>query len=184
MAEQRLTIRMEIAIMAALGYALSFIKFGGLWAQGGSISLVMVPIILLAFRRGWKAGMVAGLLIGILKLLLGGTLIHPIQIILDYPLPYAAIGLAGLFTLKPTYSLLQKTAVAALGIGLAAAIRLLCHFISGVVWFGQWAPEGMPVATYSFFYNLSYLLPETVISLVAIIVLVKMSPHLFQLREG
>lgn len=137
MSNQRLIVMMEIAVMAALAYALSFVKFGGLWPQGGSISLVMIPIIVLAFRRGWMAGVVAGFLVGIIKLLLGGYVVHPVQLILDYPLPYAVIGLAGLFALKPTYS---------------------------------------------FLYNISYLAPETLISLIAVLLLVKVRPQIFQAR--
>lgn len=182
MSNQRLTVMMEIAVMAALAYALSFVKFGGLWPQGGSISLVMIPIIVLAFRRGWMAGVVAGFLVGIIKLLLGGYVVHPVQLILDYPLPYAAIGLAGLFALKPTYSFASKIGIATVGIIIAATVRLLSHFTAGVIWFGSYAPEGMPVETYSFLYNISYLAPETLISLIAVLLLVKVRPQIFQAR--
>src|SRR5699024_11747938 len=50
--------------------SIPFLKFS-IWAQGGSISLVMIPIFLLSFRWGLKGGLVGGALLGILKLILG-----------------------------------------------------------------------------------------------------------------
>lgn len=168
MQREQTTIMVETALMAAMAYVLSLVQFGGLWTQGGSISLVMIPIVILAFRRGWKAGITAGLLVGLLKAMLGGYVIHPIQFILDYPVGYAAIGLAGLFSLSKE----RKILYAVLGISLAALTRMVAHIISGVVWFGSYAPEGMPVFQYSLWYNLSYLLPELILNSIVIIILV------------
>jgi thiamine transporter len=177
---RKILLMVEIAMMAALAYVFSLIQFSGLWGQGGSVSLVMIPIMILAFRRGLVAGLIVGLIVGVLKALLGGFIVHPIQLLLDYPLAYAMVGLAGLFALKPTQSNLRKILFATIGVVLAASVRFLSHFVSGVVWFGEYAPEGTPVPLYSFVYNLSYLGPETVISLIVVLFLVKMSPQLFQ----
>ena len=45
-------------------------------------------------------------------------------------------------------------------------VRFLCHFITGVVIWGQWAPEGMGKFLYSLVYNGSYMLPELVLTVV------------------
>jgi thiamine transporter len=180
MSSKRILLMVEISMMAALAYAFSWIQFSGFWPQGGSVSLVMVPILVLAFRRGLVAGLVAGLIVGILKAMLGGYIVHPIQLLLDYPVPYMAIGLAGLFSLRPNRSLKYNISIATLGILLATSIRLLSHYLSGVVWFGEYAPEGMPVHLYSIVYNVSYLVPEIIISLAIVLLLVKSSPQLFQ----
>ena len=58
-----------------------------LWraAQGGSITLELLPIIVLAFRRGGVAGLMGGGQFGVLQIILGGYIYHPVQVILDYP---------------------------------------------------------------------------------------------------
>lgn len=184
MNSSKLVIMVEIAIMAALAFVLSLIKFGWLWPQGGSVSLVMIPILIIAFRRGWLAGVVAGLIVGIVKLILGGYVVHPIQLLLDYPVAYAVIGFAGFFIFQQTHSMNKKISLVIFGVTLGASLRLLSHFTSGVVWFGEYAPEGTPVAIYSFTYNFSYLAPEVLISLVIIVALIKISPQLFQAKTA
>ncbi|WP_276914368.1 energy-coupled thiamine transporter ThiT [Aneurinibacillus aneurinilyticus] len=184
MRNEKLLTMLETAIMATLAYALSFIKFGGFWAQGGSISLVMIPIVLLSFRRGVKAGLTAGLIVGLLKLMLGGSIVHPVQVLLDYPLPYAVIGLSGLFAASGAAGKAATMTRAVLGITLAASLRFLCHFSSGIIWFGSFAPEGMHAAWYSFLYNVSYLVPEILINSTIIWILLSsraslLTPHSF-----
>jgi thiamine transporter len=46
------------------------------------------------------------------------------------------------------------------------AVRLFFHFLSGVVFFGSYAPAGTSIYLYSFVTNLTYLLPNLVICLV------------------
>lgn len=60
----------EIALMTALALILDRIEFSGPWVMGGSITLVMLPIFVMAFRRGVKVGVATGLLVGTLKLVL------------------------------------------------------------------------------------------------------------------
>ena len=49
------------------------------------------------------------------------------------------------------------------GTGLAFLARFVCHFISGVVFFGSYAPEGMSPVWYSLVFNITYLVPEMLI---------------------
>ena len=133
--------------------------------QGGSITLETVPVFFLACWGGFRLGCSAGLLAGLLQLLLGAYVLHPVQVILDYPLPFALLGLAGLLPHHPR-----------LGILLGGATRFLSHFASGVVFFGSYAPEGTPVWLYSLLYNLSYTGPETLIAIVAVPFLLKRIP--------
>ncbi|MBQ7688369.1 MAG: energy-coupled thiamine transporter ThiT, partial [Clostridia bacterium] len=48
----------------------------------------------------------------------------------------------------------------------------VCHFITGVVIWGQWAPEGMGKYLYSLLYNGQYMLPELIITVVLAAVLI------------
>lgn len=158
----RLQTLIEIAVMAAMAYVLDFVQFSGFWPQGGSVSLVMIPLVVLSFRRGVAAGVLAGLIVGIVKLLFGGYMVHPVQIVLDYPLPYALLGLAGLFHRGREGAPPLSTVLA--GVALAGGLSFVSHFVSGVVWFGEYAPEGMNVWVYSLVYNLSYIVPEIIIT--------------------
>ncbi|WP_203362580.1 energy-coupled thiamine transporter ThiT [Bacillus sp. REN10] len=176
MDRNKLVTMIEIAVMAGLAQILSLFKFGALWAYGGSISLVMVPIFLMAYRRGLKAGIVTGLIVGLLGLILGGTIVHPIQLALDYPLAYAVLGLAGVMAAASEMNVNRIIS----GLMLGTFLRLACHFISGVVWFGQYAPDGWPVVLYSIAYNASYLIPEMLITALVLVFLYKTSPSFFK----
>jgi thiamine transporter len=158
--QRRLLTLTEIAIMAAIGVLLStYVKIQGLWPQGGSISLVMLPIALLSFRRGWVAGVICGLLVGLINLMVEPFVVHPVQVVLDIPRG-------------------KQVTRAILGLILAGGLRLLSHFISGVIWFGQYAPKGMNVAMYSFLYNVSYILPDVIIAAVLMTILITQAPQL------
>lgn len=146
----------EVSLAAAVALVLSLLP---VWRmpQGGSVSLAMIPIFVIALRRGTKAGFVAGGLLGVLKLLFGAFMLHPVQVILDYPLPFALLGLAGLFPAKPF-----------LGIILGSCGRFVSHVLAGVVFFAAYAPEGVSPLVYSLTYNASYLVFEVILALVVI----------------
>ncbi|MGM7637020.1 energy-coupled thiamine transporter ThiT [Bacillus sp. Hm123] len=176
MDRNKLVTMIEIAVMAGLAQILSLFEFGALWAYGGSVSLVMVPIFLMAFRRGLKAGVLTGLIVGLLGLVLGGTIVHPVQLVLDYPLAYAVLGLAGVMSVASEMNVSRIIS----GLMLGTLLRLACHFISGVVWFGQYTPDDWPVAWYSIVYNASYLIPEMLITTLVLVFLYKTSPSFFK----
>ncbi|SDW01904.1 thiamine transporter [Marininema mesophilum] len=177
MERERLLIMMEIAIMAAIGGILSNYVAIQIWPQGGSASLVMVPIAILAFRRGWVAGMVTGLLVGLINLMIKPYITHPVQVILDYPLAFALLGLAGLFSLSNKKAEINMKRMS-LGVVVAGLARLSSHFISGVVWFGSNAPKGWPVALYSLYYNATYMVIDISVTIAIMIFLLKKAPHL------
>src|SRR6056297_3449912 len=86
----------EISVAVALSLILNFLP---LWKmpQGGSVSLEMLPILIIALRWGFKEGLLAGFVYGLLQLAFNPYIIHPVQLILDYPLPYMLLGVAGIF---------------------------------------------------------------------------------------
>lgn len=96
MNNKRLLMLVEIAIFAGIGVVLDKLSFS-LWAQGGSISFVMVPILLIAIRWGLSAGIITGLLIGLIQILLGGYILHWAQGLLDYIVAFSVVGFAGIF---------------------------------------------------------------------------------------
>lgn len=126
--------------------------------QGGSVTLgSMVPILIIAFMYGPLVGFLTGFLYGIITLFMDPYILHPVQVLFDYPLPFLALGLAGFFK----QNRLLGTSVAIFG-------RFLCHFISGVAFFGSFAPEGMSPIVYSLFVNGLLVGVEGIICLVII----------------
>jgi thiamine transporter len=149
----------EIGVAVALSMILSMIRVYRM-PQGGSVSLEMLPIFYVALRSGGGVGILAGLAFGLVKLLLGPYIVHPLQLILDYPLAFAFLGLAGFFR---RYQVI--------GIILGGLGRFLMHVVSGAVFFATYAPEGTNVWLYSATYNASYIVPELIISIIVMLVL-------------
>jgi thiamine transporter len=154
----------EAALAIALAFVLGLIK---VWKMpfGGSISLEMVPLILLALRQGPWVGIVAGAAYSLLDLAVEPVALHPVQVIFDYPLAFGVLGLAGFF--QPTVR------GAVLGTVVAVLARFLCHFVSGVVFFASYAPEGWNPYLYSVAYNAAYLLPSLVLAIIVVMVLLR-----------
>lgn len=152
----------EIAIFVALATALSFIIVYTL-PQGGSITAgSMVPIIWLALRRGPKVGLFAGAVYGLIQFAIQPYFLNPVQMLLDYPLAFGILGIAGWTKMHPVF-------------GASAGIigRFVMHFVAGVVyWAPLYAPELNPYV-YSAVYNGSYLVPELVVSGIIVYLLQK-----------
>ena len=152
----------EIVVFVSLATVLSYIKLFSL-PQGGSVTAAsMVPIIWLALRRGPKVGLFAAILYGTVQFALAPYIYHPAQVLLDYPIAFGLLGVAGFFQKSPF-----------IGATLGITGRFIAHFLSGIIFFADYAPEGMPVAAYSVIYNGGYLLVELVISIYIIYLLQK-----------
>jgi thiamine transporter len=152
----RLRVLVEIALVVALAAVLNAIK---IWRmpQGGTFSLGMLPLFVLAIRRGPVVGMLAGALYGVVDFFVDPyPPVHWVQYALDYPVAYAGVGIAGLMS-RPVRAAFAKGSrrwvlplAAAVLIGSAA--RYAAHVVSGVVFFAQYAKG--PVLLYSLLYNL------------------------------
>lgn len=144
--------------------------------QGGSITLVMLPIFLVALRRGLGAGLLAGLLTGVIQLIFGGYFLNVFQVFLDYILAYAAVGLIGLAKSNQTAQQLPRLLACGL---LAGLIRLTSHVLSGIIFYGDYAPAGTPVWPYSLIYNGSFLIPALLLAILALVLLHRSRPQFF-----
>ena len=144
------------AISVAIAFVLSFITLYKM-PYGGSVTPAsMLPIIAFAWAFGAPAGIVAGLVYGLLQMTQGLYFMHPVQFLFDYILPFAVLGFAGFFKGK---NLL-------LAIFVAAALRFLCHFLAGAVFWGMYAAEGQSPWIYSLLYNGAYMLPDTIVCMI------------------
>lgn len=152
------------AVAMALALVTSFIKAASL-PMGGSITLFsMFFMCFIGYLYGPKIGIMTGVAYGILQLIIEPYIYAPLQVLLDYPLAFGALGLAGFFCNKK-FGLTTGVIVGILG-------RYICHVISGYVFFASYAPEGMNPMIYTLGYNATYILPE----LIATVIVVSLPP--------
>ena len=188
MRNKRVLLMVEIAIFAALGFVLDFIAFR--MPQGGSVSLVMIPIVLMAFRRGIGAGVITGLFVGLLQIVTGFISVAPLsfgfvvmQVILDYLLAYGVVGLAGMMRGRYLEAVrARKTgkviAMVALGVLIGSFLRYVIHVITGILFFSMFA-EGN-VFVYSAVYNATYMIPVAIVAAIVCSLLFITAPRLTQ----
>ena len=159
----------EGALMVALAQILGYLKLAEA-PNGGSITFAMFPIILFAVRWGLRPGLMAGFLFGLLQLIFDGAYAWGWQsMLLDYLVAFTPLGLAGLFRGK-SWGLFVGTLAGCLA-------RFAIHYISGVTVYKILAPTEFlnwtfsSPALYSLVYNGSYMLPNTIITLLISVVL-------------
>ncbi len=167
-----------MAVSVALAVLLGFIRLYRLpW--GGSLSLKILPLVYLAITHGPRAGMVGGLATGLVTLIVDPVVLHPVQVALDYLLPYAFLGMIGFFPSWPR-----------IGIVAAGILRLASHVVSGAVYFAAFTPPelnrqvyelirdhtGITLSLmlqqwtapwiYALVYNGSLIVPETILMMI------------------
>ena len=174
MNKKRVLKMVECAMIVAIAFVLDLLPLPK-WPQGGSVSLCMIPIVFFSFRHGALWGTISGLLLSFVGMIMGvslppaNTLISVILcILLDYVLAFSLLGTADLFR-RP----FGENSVVGYIVGTSAAgiLRLICSFLSGVFLWGSYAPEGTPVWIYSLTYNCGYMIPNTVIAVIVIVLL-------------
>lgn len=165
-------IGLTIALSAVLGL-LTIVRM----PQGGSYSLEMLPIFVLALMRGPAIGVTAGALYGVVDYVLEPFYVHPVQVLLDYPVAFGLLGLAGLFAARWHTLMAEGRTGAGLaravvpGVALGALGRYLAHVLSGLVFFASYAPENQSALVYSAVYNVFVLASAVVCSIVLVSVL-------------
>ncbi len=176
----------EIAIFAAIAFALDALQAGiwrGVWLSGGSIGFAMVPIFIIAYRRGFLPGFLCGFIVSIIQMLGGVYAINGssfdnpfmkamgpfFQIMLDYVLAYTCVGLSGAFAglfHKKTDKKYQALWII-VGTVVGGLLKYFCHVLAGG-WF--WLNQGGSFWgvndsswLYSFVYNGAFMIPNIII---------------------
>ena len=175
-----LTTLTECAVMLALAFALSCAKIFEM-PMGGSVTIAsMLPIMLISVKYGIGTGLATSLMYSLTQLMqafasanvfpyceTGATL--ALCVIFDYLVPFTLIGLAGIFRkIKITRNVEINVYI---GIISVVILRFLCHFITGVAIWGQWAPDGMGKYLYSFLYNAGFLSVDFLICIICAILI-------------
>ena len=168
--QRKWTSRMlaNAAICMALSFVLSYIRLFKL-PQGGSVTPAsLLPVIAFVYYYGSVPGLVVGIAYGLLQMIQDPWIVGVTQALLDYPLAFGCIafaGVAGDLTRKHGWNELAGWigGVAATGVG-----RFICHVLSGVVFFAEYAAEaGLPPLVYSTGYN-SFVFVDLAICLVVV----------------
>ena len=155
-------ILVEGAMLIALATILSYIKFYDL-PFGGSITLEMLPLVIMGLRNGPKWGCFTGFVHGLLQMIIGfsnvmycATLLSQIGcILLDYLLAFTVLGLA------PVFATVCGKHVK-IGYVVGAIICGILRFVCSVT------------------YNGSYMVPDIIILAVIIAILAAAAPKLFK----
>lgn len=149
------------AAAMALGTVTSMIKFADL-PMGGSITLFsMLFITLTGYWYGPKIGITTAVAFGLLQFIIQPIFYTLPQVLIDYPLAFGALGIAGFFRGRKN----------GLVIGYLAAVlgRYFFAFLSGMIFFGAYAADyHMSIPVYSLSYNAMYLFPEAALTVIAL----------------
>jgi thiamine transporter len=171
--------------------------------QGGSVTVLsLFPLCLYAYLFGLRKGFILGSLYGILHLLTGAYVVHPVQLLLDYVMGFSAVAFCALPSLvfrhgkksereqnreigtEPDgdgkaaaekcglmFYLDMKHYNLAIGIVIFAIMRFMAHFLSGVIFWGQYAPTQSPIGiiVYSAVYNAPYVFVDAGIIFVVVL---------------
>lgn len=129
--------------------------------------------------------MLTGFISGILQVATGAYVFTPIQAVLDYFVAYALVGVAAItlgWLLSSQAKSNKGAMVTAIVVGtiIGGLLRLLAHFIAGIVFFASYAPEGQPVWLYSLVYNASFMIPSIILSALVASLLFTTAPRLLQ----
>lgn len=152
----------RIGLVAALTVTLYMIKLAP-FPQGGGCSLLSVlPLMIYATIFGAKEAIMCGFIVGCLKIIVAPPY-FPMQLPLDYFTPMIALGFTPLFG--------RKKMLLGLGAVIACSVATFSSILSGIIFFGQYAPEGMHVWVYSTVYNVSGFGVEALASIVVLLLL-------------
>ena len=158
----------EGAIFVAMAEILG--TFPKLWhmPEGGSVTLMMLPIVIYALRWGLGRGLLAGFALGVLDFMLGGGFAIGWQSILgDYVVALTALGLAGVGHKKGFPGIILGAVAGCLG-------RFISIWITGATLWGEYMYDiyGLPMDNefvYSFLYNLNCLVAGALTVLVCVL---------------
>lgn len=185
MRNTNLQAMIESAILAAFAMIIDILPLSLKLPTGGSISFAMIPIFIIAYRWGFKSAFLGGLVWGLLQIVVGDAyILTPVQAFIEYFIAFAFIGFAGLFYRPIQKALLTSNenseehsslgsrnekpsakqnhgkkilVYIILATFVGSFARYFCHFIAGIIFWGQYAPKGQSAVLYSLIVNGKYM---------------------------
>ncbi|MBE5104762.1 energy-coupled thiamine transporter ThiT [Bacillus thuringiensis] len=207
MRNTNLQAMIESAILAAFALVVDILPLSIKLPTGGSISFAMIPIFIIAYRWGFKSAFLGGLIWGLLQIVVGDAyILTPVQAFIEYFIAFAFIGFAGLFYRPIQKALASNNSNAEhsssgsrkekpaskqnhrkkalvyiiLATFVGSFARYFCHFIAGIIFWGQYAPKGQSAVLYSLIVNGSTMIGSFILCTVLLILLFTTSPRLFK----
>lgn len=150
------------SVAMALAVVTSFIKLVNLPYGGSATLFSMFFICLIGYLYGTKIGLLTGVAYGFLQLIIDPSVYHPVQLLLDYPVAFGCLGLAGVFS-KSRHGLIKGYILGVVG-------RYIVHAISGYIFFIQWFPAETNPVVYTLTYNASYIVPEALVTIIILLI--------------
>lgn len=157
------------AICIATSFALSYVKFFSM-PQGGSVTFAsMLPLAIYSYMFGTRKGVIAGVVYGLLQFVQNPQFYQPMQVLLDYPIAFGAIGVAGIGR-KMKFLRSNVHAEFAVGTTVAVLLRYVSHVMSGYYVFYTWAGNNHPLV-YSLAYNTYTMVDLGIVLVIGVIAL-------------
>lgn len=183
---QKITVKVlaEIAIFAAIAFALDYIQgafSSGVFVNGGSIGIAMLPILIISYRRGLIPGLICGFIVSVVQLI-GGSIyvLNGMQFVLDYLVAYTVVGFAGLFAglYQKSDKLSTKILWIVVGSIVGGGLKFLSHFAAGYYWLYEGEFWGLSTNSmlYSLVYNIAYCGPNIVLTTVLMVIIARFYP--------
>lgn len=192
----------ECSIMVALSAILSVLVIYPA-PLGGSVTLFsMAPVLVIGFRHGVKWGMASAFAYSLTQLMLGMSAIAYVPtpagiilcILLDYVIAFSFLGVSGFFRYNSDMTAKRKYFYVFTGVLIACILRYIAHLLSGaVVWYeitkaGGWNDDvyRFGMWTYSAIYNAQYMVPETILTLIAspaIVTILDLAPRFIKRKS-
>lgn len=150
------------ALCLALAFVLSNFKLFKL-PMGGSVTVFsMFFVTFIGYLYGPRVSLSAAFAYGLLQMVVDPYIISVPQLVCDYILAFTALGISGFFFTSKN-GLIKGYIAGILG-------RFLFSTLSGVIFFADYAPEGMNPLAYSAAYNGSYIAAEGALTIILLAV--------------
>ena len=150
------------ALCLALAFVLSNVKLFKL-PMGGSVTVFsMFFVTYIGYLYGPRVSLASAFAYGLLQMIVDPYIISVPQLLCDYILAFGALGVAGFFH-NTRYGMYKGYLAGIFG-------RFLFSTLSGVIFFADYAPEGMHPLAYSAAYNGSYIAAEGALTIVVLLV--------------
>ena len=154
-------------VCLALSFALSYVRLFRM-PDGGSITFAsMLPLMFYSYVFGVRRGVYVGVIYGVMQFIQSPSAYQPMQVLLDYPIAFSAIGLTGI---AKKFKFLKGSMVAEIVVGIAVAgiFRYISHVLSG--YFVYYNPDSeFGAFGYSLVYNVVVII-DTVIDIAAALI--------------
>lgn len=137
---------------------------------GGSITLAhTLPLVFISFFKGYKLGGESALIFSFMKVIFtfhtpasSSLIAYILVLLLDYFIPYFVIGIVSCYS--RIFENEKHNMI--FGIIISELLRLVLSVISGYVIWSGYFNCGAKILNYSIIYNLTYTVPNLIISLV------------------